>query len=36
MLPMFIDGRRIRGDAAQAIDVVNPATKEILDGKGGS
>jgi betaine-aldehyde dehydrogenase len=30
MHPMFIDGTRTRGAASQAIDVMNPATEEIL------
>ena len=30
MLPRFIDGMRTRGGAAQAIDVMTPATKEVL------
>ena len=30
MLPMFIDGTRTRGDAAGALDVLNPATEEVL------
>jgi len=30
MQPMFIDGTQTRGEAGEAIDVLNPATEEVL------
>jgi len=30
MLPMFIDGQPTRGDSGEAIEVLNPATEEVI------